>query len=567
MNLPKTYSIQDLKSWYASERFTPEEVLKQILKRIENYRDKNIWIKAFDLDEMMTYLSKAKKDAPLYGIPFAIKDNIDLEGVETTAGCSSYAYTPKDSAFVVKQLLQAGAIPVGKTNMDQFATGLVGTRSPYGECSHSVHEECISGGSSSGSAVALALGMCAFSLGTDTAGSGRVPAALNKISGYKPTPGLLSIEGVVPACLSLDTISVFYQHSEDLKMLSPIVSEKNSADAFQTATIKSTVGDKRPFATLDLKSVEWKGSGNYQKLFKQAIPSLQAQGYVIEEVDLETFFEVARLLYEGPWVAERYAAVGEFIEKGEPDLDPTVKKIVLGAKDLKAVDAFRAQYKLTEKKHVIEKFFRTYQGLILPTIGGWFTKEEIQKKPVELNSYLGTFTNFANLLGLTACSFPFNIPSLKEQPGFGLTLFMPGGEDTKVIETSGKMSEALDFVSLAVCGAHLSGEPLNYQLTDLGAVFRRCTRTTPNYEMVALSSFKPGMYRNEIDGFAIEVEVWDIPSKNLGIFVNKIDSPLGVGKVEICDGQMVTGFLIENFVVEGLENISRYGSWRQYKNS
>lgn len=531
------------------------------------HHQKNIWIKSFDLDLMMSYLEKANPDSPLYGIPFAIKDNIDLKGIETTAGCPSYAYIPEKSAFVVDQLMQAGAIPVGKTNMDQFATGLVGTRSPFGECLHSVHESCISGGSSSGSAVALALGMCAFSLGTDTAGSGRVPAALNKINGYKPTPGLLSIEGVVPACLSLDTVSLFHHHHEDLKKLLPVVSVKNKADAFQKAELKSILEDHRPFATIDPNTVEWKGAGNCHKFFKQGIQSLQAQGFEMDVVNVETFFEVARLLYEGPWVAERYAAVGEFIQQGEPDLDPTVKKIILGAKNLKAVDAFKAQYKLTEKQHLIEEFFKTYQGLLLPTIGGWFSREELQKNPVELNSYLGTFTNFANLLKLSACSFPVNVPVLNDQPGCGLTLFMPGGEDLKVIETSGKMSEALDYISLAVCGAHLSGEPLNHQLTELGAVFRRCTRTTPNYEMVALSSFKPGMYRNEVDGFAIEVEVWDIPAKNLGAFVDKIDSPLGVGKVEICDGQMVTGFLIENYVVEGLKNISKYGGWRQYKNS
>ena len=567
MNLPSTYNIDELKTWYQSKQLTPEQVLQSISERITEHSDKNIWIKAFDLETMLSYLKQADPKSPLYGIPFAIKDNIDLKEIETTAGCESYTYKPKKSAYVVEQLIQAGAIPVGKTNMDQFATGLVGTRSPYGVCHHSTHPDSISGGSSSGSAVALALGLCAFSLGTDTAGSGRVPAALNQICGYKPTPGLLSLEGVVPACLSLDTISIFYRESSDLNLLLPIVSKPNPNDAFQKSTLKTIDHESKPFASIDPKSVEWKGDGNFQKYFKQSIQSLKDQNYSIEEVDCEVFFEVARLLYEGPWVAERYVAVGEFIEKKHKDNDPTVEKIILGAKKLKAIDTFSSMYKLTEKKLIIENFFKKYRGLLLPTIGGWFTRDEVAENPVAHNSYLGTFTNFANLLGLSACSIPVNSTIFHNQPGFGLTLFYPGEQDHDVIKASQDIKDSMDYIPLAVCGAHLKDEPLNHQLTDLGAVFRRCTRTVAKYEMVALSKSKPGMYRIEENGYAIEVEVWDVPKHHLGTFINNIDTPLGVGKIEICDGQLVTGFTIENHALEGLVNISKHGGWRQYKKS
>ena len=567
MKLPTTYHIEELKTWYRTKRISPGTVLKEISLRIKEHKDKNIWIQSFSYEQMLTYLEKANPEGKLYGIPFAIKDNIDLENIGTTAGCKAYTYTPNESAHVVQQLIEAGAIPVGKTNMDQFATGLVGTRSPYGQCHHSTHPTSISGGSSSGSAVAVALGMSAFSLGTDTAGSGRVPAALNKICGYKPTPGLLSIKGVVPACLSLDTISIFYHEASDLNILLPLVSQKNDKDAFQTTQLEPPKFNLDTYATIIPDSVEWKGQGNFKKYFKESINSLRAQNLDIEEVDCETFFEVARLLYDGPWVAERYVAVGEFMEKHGKEADPTVTNIVLGAKDLKASSAYEAMYELTEKKLLIRKFFEKYKGLILPTIGGWFTHQEISEEPIAHNSYLGTFTNFANLLGLSACSIPVNIPSFGKNPGFGLTLFMPGGQDIEVIQSSQDMKDKLDYISIAVCGAHLKDEPLNHQLTEVGAVFRRCTRTAPNYEMVAISDLKPGMYRNDADGFPIEVEIWDMPKGYWGKFVDGIDQPLGVGKIELCDGQLVTGFLIEEFAVENLKSISSHGGWRQYKSS
>jgi len=267
MKLPLHFSIEDLSSWYKKGVLTPIDVFKEIEERIKLHRDKNIWIQTFDFDKIKQWLGKANPKGLLYGIPFAIKDNIDLKGVTTTAGCESFGYLPKKSAFVVEQLLQAGAIPVGKTNLDQFATGLVGTRSPYGSCHHSTHPKAISGGSSSGSAVAVALGMCAFSLGTDTAGSGRVPAALNKCCGYKPTPGLLSIRGVVPACLSLDTISIFYRNQNDIETLLPIVAKKDQDDAFQIAELLNRSLPSKAYATINVDSVPWQGQGKFKQYF------------------------------------------------------------------------------------------------------------------------------------------------------------------------------------------------------------------------------------------------------------------------------------------------------------
>lgn len=567
MKLPSQFSIQELTFWYKKKYFTPIDVFTEIGDRIEKHRSKNIWINVFDSKKIKQWLDKANPNGALYGIPFAIKDNIDLKGVMTTAGCEGFGYFPKKSAFVVEQLMLAGAIPIGKTNLDQFATGLVGTRSPYGACHHSSHLKSISGGSSSGSAVALALGMCAFSLGTDTAGSGRVPAALNKICGYKPTPGILSMHGVVPACLSLDTISIFYRHHSDMASLLPIITKKDSEDAFQINELNRDVLTVKPYATVNIDDVVWKGQGHYKQYFDRGLSSLRTQGFNIVEENCEVFFEVARLLYEGPWIAERYASVGKFIESHGKGVDPTVAQIILGAKDLKAVDAFNAMYLLSQKKKIIKEFFEKYSGLILPTIGGWFTRDEIEADPIGLNSYLGTFTNFANLLGLSACAFPVNLSAIESDPGFGLTLFQPGCEDLAVLENAHKMKDALDFIPIAVCGAHLKGEPLNYQLVDMGAIFRKVTRTLPNYAMVALSTLKPGMYRKEFDGDALEVEVWDVPKAKYGAFVNSIDAPLGVGKIELCDGELVTGFLVEPYVVSDFKDISRYGGWREYKNS
>jgi allophanate hydrolase len=572
-NFPRFLSIEALKKSYQSGEFTPRELIGEVQRRIQLVPEYNIWIHALDLEQMLEYLNKANPQGELYGVPFAIKDNIDLAGVPTTAGCPDYARTPTTSAFVVEQLLKAGAIPVGKTNMDQFATGLVGTRSPYGICKHSYHQECISGGSSSGSGVAVALGLCSFSLGTDTAGSGRVPAVLNGIYGYKPTPGLVSMTGVVPACRSLDTVSIFYTAPRDMEALFPVVTAKDDSDAFQNTSTRSAREGRFCMATIDPDSVSWKGSGEGRGRFCEIISSYQRRGYHIESVDLKLFFEVARMLYEGPWVAERYAAVGEFI-KQHPDMaDPTVAKIIMGGANISGEQVFKYQYQLMEKKRQVEKFFERYQGLLLPTIGGWFSRAEVAADPIGVNSYLGTFTNFANLLHLSACALPVRFSAFQGEPGFGLTLFQRGGEDESMLQHAHGLSQEATFCTVVVCGAHLSGEPLNPQLTERGAILRQSTCTSAKYRFYALSNGKPGLIRcTEQEsqaglGAEIEVEVWEIPTREFGTFVQAIPAPLGIGKVECQDGQWHSGFVVENSGLVGASEITHLGGWRTYKKS
>lgn len=558
-------SISELKKDYATGRCEPESYLHALQKKIKESESDAIWTYVLSVDEINKFLSDANKNGSLYGVPFAIKDNIDLEGVPTTAGCPDYLYTPSVSSTAVRALLDEGAIPMGKTNMDQFATGLVGTRSPFGACQHAWHPKAISGGSSSGSAVAVAKGLCAFSLGTDTAGSGRVPASLNGIVGYKPTPGLVSMTGVVPACRSLDTISVFTAEIEDLEeILKPLVT-KDDADPLQRIELESGREGPLKFATMKEEDLKWVGRGNYDLSFGMALDSLRAQGYQIEEVDLSVFSEVALMLYEGPWVAERYEAVGEFLE-GKPDsADPTVSKIIGGGASIPAKEVFANRVLLEERKKKALKLFSDYHGLLLPTIGGWFTRDDVAEDPVGVNSSLGLYTNFANLLELSACAFPISNPKSPDDPQLGLTLFGPGGEDETTLRRSSVLREALEWMPVAVCGAHLTDFPLNHQLRERGAVLLKTTRTVPEYKMVAINEMKPALLRQKDGGVAIEVEIWGLPKKNWGSFLGEIPSPLGLGTVLLEGGESVKGFIGESDLVQG-EDISSFGGWRAFKN-
>jgi allophanate hydrolase len=561
-HIPSILSLLALKKGYESGAFTPKDVLVEIVKRRDEHHEKNIWITPLSLETMLSYLERAQKEAPLYGIPFSIKDNIDLCDVPTTAACPSYGRIPEKSAFVVEQLLKAGAIPVGKTNMDQFATGLVGTRSPYGECHHAHHPSSISGGSSSGSAVSVALGMCSFSLGTDTAGSGRVPAALHGLMGYKPTPGRLSMTGVVPACRSLDSVSIFSSEMRDLQCLYPIVSSRDVDDAYASDVSLSPLENLPIFAVIDPDSVVWKGAGDYRKHYISSIDSLRRQGYVLEEINLDVFFEVALMLYEGPWVAERYQAVGEFLEASPSDVDPTVSKIILGGSNLPAHKVFENLQLLRARKAEAERRLAPYAGLLLPTIGGWFDRQEVAADPIGVNSYLGTFTNFANLLSLSACAFPAQNP-VDGAPPFGMTLFCASGSDARMLDLTSALRTALKTKPLVVCGAHLKGQPLHWQLEERGAILRASTKTAPCYKMYDIGGGKPGVIR-DLSGKALEVEVYDLPLLHWGSFIDAIPSPLGVGKVELESGERVTGFLCEPEIINTAKDITEYGSWLSY---
>jgi allophanate hydrolase len=534
---------------------------------------------------------------PLYGIPFAIKDNIDLAGIPTTAGCPEYAYTPSESAFVVQKLIDAGAIPVGKTNLDQFATGLVGTRSPHGACHNSFDPAYICGGSSSGSAVAVATGLVSFALGTDTAGSGRVPAAFNNLIGLKPTRGALSCRGVVPACRSLDVVSIFALTADDARHVYAVARGFDGRDAYSTTSADEwRRGGARSLGLEGLRlglprppQLSFFGDTEYSRLFEETVGQLQALGARPVEIDFEPFLAAARLLYEGPWVAERYCAVGDFLEQHPEAVHPVTRQIISGGRNPTAADAFRAQYRLMELRRAAEEAWSRVDVLVTPTAGTIYGIDAVNADPVRLNSNLGYYTNFVNLLDLAAVAVPAGFR--RDGLPFGISLVGRAGSDYELLELadsvqrarvqrvgaldaplppvrqSGAGLSAQDDICVVVCGAHMLGLPLNHQLTSRGARFLRRTRTNPVYALYALPGgppYRPGMIRVADGGAAIEVEVWAVPAVEFGSFVNGIGPPLTIGKVELQDGTRVSGFICEGYAAEGARDITSLGGWRGY---
>ena len=404
--------ISSLRSLYQSGALTPAQLVMQINAEIENADTHHVWIRRLSLDEMMQYVdalaTKNPADLPLYGIPFAIKDNIDLAGIPTTAGCPDYAYTPDKSAFVVQKLIDAGAIPVGKTNLDQFATGLVGTRSPYGACLNSFNPEYISGGSSAGSAVSVAMGLVSFSLGTDTAGSGRVPASFNNLIGLKPSCGLLSTTGVVPACRTLDCVSIFALTAKDAEDVLNIAAVFDKQDAYSRVRIssQSSLAATFTFGVPKPEHLAFFGNTEYPQLFEQAIEGLIAQGGKPVEIDFTPFLDVARLLYEGPWVAERYEAIKDFFDNKADSVFPVTRQIIGGAAKFTAADTFSAMYQLKAMQRICSAIWSTIDILITPTVGTIYTVNEVNADPIRCNSNLGYYTNFMNLLDLSAVAIP-----------------------------------------------------------------------------------------------------------------------------------------------------------------
>jgi allophanate hydrolase len=486
------------------------------------------------------------KDGPLRGLTFAIKDNIDYAGVPTTCACPESAYTPETHAACVAKLLDAGAVAVGKTNLDQFATGLVGVRSPYGACSSVFHKDYISGGSSSGSAVAVASGEVDFALGTDTAGSGRVPAAFNGIYGLKSTFGVIPTQGVVPACKTLDCVSVFSR---------TVAIARRVLETFDT----------RPPDVLPtgfrFGYVDFVGDPAYAPLYAAAIERAKAAGGSAVRIDYTPFREAAELLYAGPWVAERYAAVGRWLAH----MHPVVKQIIGGATRYSAVDAFEARYRLDELRERTIGAWREMDVLLLPTTGWIYTIAEVDANPIERNTNLGYYTNFVNLLNLAALAIPagFRADGLP----FGVTLIGQAGSDYRLLE----LAERLDFLEIAVVGAHLTGQPLNRQLTERGATLVRTTATTREYRLYALAGTappKPGLVRETgFDGPGIEVEVWAMPAARFASFVAEIPPPLGIGTVALADGTAVKGFICEPQGLAGATEITHFGGWRAFRNS
>lgn len=437
--------IAHLRGLYLAGALNPVELVKQLDVEIGNLDDRHIWIRRLSVDEMMVYANqlaqKNPADLPLYGIPFAIKDNIDLAGIPTTAGCAEYAYTPEKSAFVVQQLIDAGAIPVGKTNLDQFATGLVGTRSPYGACQNSFDSAYISGGSSSGSAVSVALGMVSFSLGTDTAGSGRVPAAFNNLVGLKPSCGLLSTSGVVPACRTLDCVSIFALTAKDAETVLASTQGFDEDDAYSRKALPAEAKLKPAFTfgVPKLEQLAFFENPETPGLFQEAITQLKALGGKAVEIDFEPFLATARLLYEGPWVAERYAAIQDFFETNAEAIFPVTRQIIGGAVKFSAADTFRAMYKLKAMQRKCAGIWDELDIIVTPTAGTIYKIDEVNADPVRCNSNLGYYTNFMNLLDLSAVAIPTGF----QQNGlpFGITVCAPAFSDVKLLDLANQVQQ------------------------------------------------------------------------------------------------------------------------------
>jgi allophanate hydrolase len=591
--------ISDLLAGYRAGRISPVQTVESVLEAIARAPERNVWISLLPRERVLAMaqalVSLPPESLPLYGIPFAIKDNIDLAGVPTTAGCPEYAYTPTESAFVVQRLIDAGAIPVGKTNLDQFATGLVGTRSPHGACHNSFDPAYISGGSSSGSAVAVATGLVSFALGTDTAGSGRVPAAFNNLIGLKPTRGALSCRGVVPACRSLDAVSIFSLTADDARRVYTVARGFDPKDSYST-----TSPDERRGGAVSLEfeglrlgvprpsQMSFFGDTDYSRLFAETVGQLEAAGARRVEIDFEPFLAAARLLYEGPWVAERYCAVGDFLEQHPEAVHPVTRQIIIGGRTPTAADAFRAQYRLMELRRATEEAWSRVDVLATPTAGTIYRIDAVNADPVRLNSNLGYYTNFVNLLDLAAVAVPAGFRS--DGIPFGVSIVGPGGSDYELLGLAMRVQharvarigaldaplpalsqsggpDAEDGICVAVCGAHMLGLPLNHQLTSRGGRFLRRTRTSPVYALYALPGgppHRPGMIRVGHGGAAIEVEVWSVPESEFGSFVNGIPAPLTIGKVELDDGSRVSGFICEAYAADGAQDITSFGGWRGY---
>ena len=529
---------------------------------------------------------------PLYGIPFAIKDNIDLAGLPTTAGCPDFAYLPTADARVVARLIAAGAVPLGKTNLDQFATGLNGTRSPYGACRNAIDPAFISGGSSSGSAVAVAAAQVTFSLGTDTAGSGRVPAAFNNLVGLKPTCGLLSSTGLVPACRSIDTISIFALNAADAAAVFCVARGFDEADAYSRPVEahgrRFPAGEPFRFGVPRPAQLSYFGDPHNAVLFEAAVARLTTLGGTPVEVDFSPFLDTARLLYGGPWVAERYHAIKDFIEAQPDSVFPVTREITLGGARASAVEAFDAQYRLKALKRRCDAVWQDVDLILTPTAGYHPTIAAVEADPIRINTDLGYYTNFMNLLDYSAVAVPAAIRP--DGLPFGITLFAPAHQDLPLLELADRwqadtrlpagatgqvlaaapvIPEPADngMVRVAVCGAHLSGLPLNSQLTQRGARLIGAVRSAPEYRFYALAGgppLRPGMVRVADGGGSVDMEIWELPTRHFGSFVAGIPAPLGIGKVKLEDGSQVCGFICESGGLAGAEDITAIGSWRAW---
>jgi allophanate hydrolase len=579
--------LHALRSAYLAGTLDVRQMVEEVLKRLAAAGDDKVWISrasdaALRAEAARLAARRGEIDRlPLYGIPFAVKDNIDVAGMATTAACPGFAYEANESAEVVRRLVGAGAIVVGKTNLDQFATGLVGVRSPYGVPRNPFDPAFVPGGSSSGSAVAVSSGLVSFSLGTDTAGSGRVPAGFNNIVGLKPTPGLFSTEGVVPACRSLDCVSVFALSCADADTVLDVACSPRAT---------TPIGKSFRFGVPT--PLEFFGDEAYATLYAQAVERLKVLGGTAVAFDYAPFRDAAQLLYSGPWVAERTAAVGAFIEGADDNAGvwPTTRQIVMGGREYSAVDAFEGQYELAELKARAATEMHGLDVLVLPTAGTTYKLADLAREPVLYNSHLGHYTNFVNFFGLAALAVPAGFRP--DGMPFGITLIGRPYSERALLAFGARWQRAVplplgktasllpppacdpvvaeDRVSIAVVGAHMSGLPLNGQLTDLDGRLERADRTAPLYRFYALPGgppHRPGLVRVAAGGGAVDLEIWSLPAEKAGAFLRMVPAPLGIGTIELADGHTVQGFLCEAYATDGARDITALGGWRAYLKS
>lgn len=599
------FTLAALTQAYA-EGLSPEAVVEEVFARLERIGDPHIFIHLCDKADLLAEaraLGPYDPKLPLWGIPYAAKDNIDVAGIETTAACPAYAYTPHQDAFVVAKLRAAGALMVGKTNLDQFATGLVGLRSPYGAPLNSLDPEIAPGGSSAGSGVSVGHGAVAFSLGTDTAGSGRVPAALNNIVGLKPTLGTLSASGVVPACRTLDTVSIFAATINDAYAVFGVARGYDAADAysrdFAHSPLSAPTGGLR-IGVPDPASVQFFGDTAQEHAFARDVAKLAATGAEIVEVDFTTLYDIAAMRYQGAWVAERHTVIADLLNTDPQSVHPVTRQIIGLADNLSADDAFNGFYRLAALKRKAAPMLATIDMLCVPTIPDFATVAELEADPVGPNNRMGTYTNFVNLMDMCGIAVP-TAPRSDGRPG-SVTLLAEAGSDALVAAVArgfeedcprqmGATSFALpqpeplpepvsDHIELAVCGAHMSGLALNTELTKLGVRLLRADKTAPRYKFYALAGgppARPGLVRNPDTGSdsatadgssrgtgSVSLEIWSMPKAAMGDFIEGIPAPLAIGSVELADGTWVKSFVCEAAGTAGAEDITGLGDWRRY---
>jgi allophanate hydrolase len=589
--------LASLRALYESGARSPSAIVDAIYDRIEHDGATGIFIhltpRARAVEAARVLELGAARDLPLYGVPFAVKDNIDVEGLPTTAACPAFAYVAKASAPVVARLLDAGAILIGKTNLDQFATGLVGTRSPYGVPANPFDARYVTGGSSSGSAAAVSRGLASFALGTDTAGSGRVPAAFTNLVGLKPSRGLLPTTGVVPACRSLDCVSIFALTCEDARRIANVTTAYAPTDAYSRPEADQYDWRARPrpdrfrFAVPRDADLAPHVEPEVLRAFVRARAHLEALGGEACALDLGPFFEAGRLLYEGPWLAERLEGLESFLASNAESLLPITRRILEGGRRFRATEAYAALHRLEKLAAEVRSSFDALAALLLPTAPNHPRIEDVERDPIGANAKLGLYTSFVNLLDLAAVAVPAGLRD--DGLPFGVTLVGRRGSDADLLALGAELhSRAANTLGatewpvpraastiapsdrwrVAVFGAHLSGQPLNHELTRRRAVLARAARTAPRYRLFALPTTppKPGLVRVQSGepGASIACEIWDLPRAEIGSFFSVVTAPLCLGTIELDDGERVAGFICESYATRGAEDISRFGGWTAY---